>query len=95
MATPKGFFAASAGAATTFVMASMMAGSIGTGADNFVIRVETGSARWTDGGVPPTATAGIPLLAGDGPIRVGPLTTVMLQGAGILHIQGYQGFFVL
>src|SRR5438876_1179643 len=69
-------------------------------ADNFVIRVETGSARWLDAGpnsLPstPTGGMGVPLLAGDGPIRLGPLAQINLLSAGIVHIQGYQGFFTL
>lgn len=95
MASPKGFFAASVGAATTLVLANIQGGSIATGCDNFVVRMETGSARWTDGAVPPTPTAGIPLFAGDGPIRFGPLVTLQMLGAGVAHIQGYQGYFNL
>lgn len=95
MASPKGFFSASSGTATLMVLASMMGASIATGCDNFVVRVETGSGRWTDGVVPPNASTGIPILAADGAIRFGPLAQVALLGAGIVHIQGYQGYFNL
>lgn len=95
MATPKGLFAASAGGATTLILASMMGASIATGADNFLVRVEVGSARWSDGIVLPTTGIGIPMLAADGPIRLGPLAQIQLLAAGIVQIQGYQGFFTL
>jgi hypothetical protein len=99
MASPKGYFCASNGGATTLILASMpghaVVGSITIGADNFVVRVEVGSARWTDGAVPPSATIGIPMLAADGPIRLGAYANVIMLGAGVLQIQGYQGFFNL
>lgn len=100
MATPKGYFLASS-AASVYAIASMIAagagGSIGTTADNVVVRLDgTASARWIDG-IGATFGAsylGLPMVAGDGPLRLGPNALIQNFG-GPIHMQFYQGFFNL
>jgi hypothetical protein len=97
---PRGFFSGSVGAATTYNLASLAAAALTQSgltptalpADHAVLRIETASARWIESQASaPNASYGIPLLAGDGVVRLSTGAQIAMLAAGVLNAQFLYG----
>lgn len=100
MATPKGPIMTASGAAATIVsFATAIPSGIPPGADNAIIRFDTGTARWSEtGGSWLTASTGLIVSAADAPFRIGNLAAfafVPVGGAAAAQALPYQGFDLL
>lgn len=100
MATPRMpiMLASGASGIVTFLASSAPSG-IPVGADNAVIRMDVGTARWSETtGSFLTASTGLIMSAADAPFRIGnpaAFAFVPLGGAAALQALPYQGFDVI
>lgn len=95
MATPKQICIAVAGASGAVTAIP----SVPTGADNCIIRMDIGTARWSETtGSGLTASTGLIISAADAPFRISnpaAFAFVPLGGAATLQALPYQGFDLL
>jgi hypothetical protein len=102
LATPKQIIllASAASGILTSLATAAPSGFLGaSGADNAIIRFDSGTARWSETfGSYLNASQGILISAADPPIRVSNLAAfafVPVGGGAVLQALPYQGFFVL